>query len=107
MKHLLLGSLAAIPLVSSCSSPSNEPPVIDAASAVALAKKSWPKIYDKTRNPTFSQESTEKFEPYIAELNNGVWTVRASMPEGHSGEALETTIRQQDGTVSVKTVQVK
>jgi len=107
MKNLILASLVSVALLSSCSPPSNEGPVVDAASAVELAKKSWPRIYDKTRNPTFSKESTEKFEPYTGELKNGVWTVRAAVPEGYRGEVLETTIRQNDGTVSVKSVQVK
>jgi hypothetical protein len=59
MKHFMLTSLVSVALLSSCSSPSNEGPVVDAASAVEIAKKSWPRIYDKTRNPTFSKERRE------------------------------------------------
>lgn len=46
------------------------------------------------------------FEPYIAELKDGVWIVRVPIPDCYRGEALETTIRQHDGTVSVTVVQV-
>lgn len=107
MKCFVLAFLLALPLLSSCSPASKESPVVDADSAVAAAKKSWPRIYDKTRNSTFSKESTEKFEPYIAQLEDGVWIVRGTVPADYRGEVLETTIRQNDGTVSVKAVQIK
>ena len=107
MKHFVLASLLALPLLSSCSPASSESPVVDADSAIYAAKNSWPRIYDKTRSSAFSEESTQKFEPYTAELKDGVWIVRGTVPAGYRGEVLETTIRQSDGTVSVKAVQIK
>lgn len=98
--------LVALPLLASCSSPPNEGPLDDEKVAIALAKLSWQRIYEKTRSPAYSKESTGKFEPYTAELKDGLWTIRATIPEGYRGEALETLIRQQDWKVAVKVIQV-
>ena len=62
-------------------------------------KASWQSAYSK--------ENTAKLEPYTARLNDGVWPIRGTIPPGYRGDALETTVRQDDGNVAVTVVQVQ
>jgi hypothetical protein len=83
-------------------------PVLTSAEAVSRAKSAWKSIYEKNRQrAVYSEESTAKFEPYMATLKDGVWHVRGTVPRGYRGEILETTVRERDGSVSVTVVQIR
>lgn len=109
MKRALLAMVAALPIVFGCSSASDEKvPVTTPEAAVQKAKEAWASIHDKASWQTaYSSESTAKFEPYTATLEDGVWMVRGTIPPNYQGDVLETTVRQSDGSASVAVVQVK
>jgi len=98
----LLVTQAAI----SCPPQPGEAAVVNTAdTAVAIAKKSWESVHDKTGwNSVYEKSSTDKFEPYAATLEGEVWIVRGTIPEGFHGETLETRVCRSDGSVFVESV---
>jgi hypothetical protein len=109
MRIIPLAMMAALPIVFGCSSASNEKvPVTTSEAAIQKAKEAWVSIYDKASWQTaYRSESTAKFEPYTATLQDGVWLVRGTIPPNYQGDVLETTVQQSDGSASVTVVQVK
>lgn len=100
MKHFVVLALA---LLASACSPSNgsDGAVLTAEAAIAKAKESWSGVHRKTHDPTLSEESVKRFEPYTATLTDGVWTVRGTIPTDFHGGAPMATVRQADGLASV------
>lgn len=109
MRRVVLAMLCTLPFVFACSSASNEgAPVTSPKMAIMKAKQAWASIHDKASwQSAYSKENTTKLEPYTATLKDGVWLVRGTIPPGYKGEAIETTVRQSDGNVSVTVVQLK
>jgi hypothetical protein len=94
--------------LAACSSSASDGPVKTAEEAVARAKTAWASVGEKASwHAVYSKESTAKFEPYTATLENGVWVVRGTVPSGYQGEMLETRVRQSDGEASVEVVKAK
>jgi len=101
MKHLIT-MMSLILLASACApSQSGDAPISTAEAAIAKAKDSWAGVYQKTHDPTLSEESVKRFEPYTATLTDGVWTVRGTIPPDFHGAAPVATVRQADGLASV------
>jgi hypothetical protein len=95
-----------LPLLA-CSSASNDP-VTTPEVAVQRAKEAWASIHEKATWKTgYSEESTAKFEPYTATLEDGIWVVRGTIPSGYKGKILQTHVRQSDGAVTVTSVQIE
>jgi hypothetical protein len=88
-------------LASACSSSDGNDSVLTAEAAIAKAKESWAGVYQKTHDPTLSEEAVKRFEPYTATLIDGVWTVRGTVPTDFHGGAPVATVRQADGLASV------
>jgi hypothetical protein len=65
--------------------------VPDARTAIRIALAVWGPIYG---NHKIADEM-----PYIARLNNGVWTVEGSLPEGWRGGTAYIEINRADGKV--------
>ena len=108
MKMLLEAVVLAVVLPLLACSPPSANPVTAPGVAVEKAKEAWASIYEKaTWKTDYSEESTEKFEPYTATLEDGFWVVRGTVPSGYKGKILETKVRQSDGAVSVKSVQIE
>jgi hypothetical protein len=100
MKRFVVLSLAL--LANACSSSDgNDSAVLTAEAAIAKAKESWAGVYQKTHDPTLSEEAVKRFEPYTATLTDGVWTVRGTVPTDFHGGAPVATVRQADGLASV------
>jgi hypothetical protein len=100
MKHFVVLSLVL--LASACSSSNgSDGAVLTPEVAIAKAKESWSGVYRKTHDPTLSEESVKRFEPYTATLADGVWTIRGTMPADFHDGAPIATVRQADGLASV------
>ena len=106
MKPAVLAILV-LPIMFACSLASNDAPVTTADAAILSANQAWQSICDKTESLAYSKQNAAKFEPYTATLKDGVWHVRGTVMPGYHGEALETTVRQSDGSVSVTVVKVE
>ena len=65
--------------------------VPDEQTAIAIAVAVWIPIYGR--------QQIENEKPYKAKLNNGVWTVTGSLPEGFDGGTAVAEISQEDGRV--------
>jgi hypothetical protein len=75
--------------------------VATAAAAIAAAKVAWKSIYSKApQHSAFSPESITRGEPYVATLENGVWHVVGTLPNGTAGGTPEASICEVDGSVS-------
>jgi hypothetical protein len=109
MRRTVLAVLGVLPIIFACSSSSEDKTAVTTPeAAVEKAKQAWASIHEKASwQSAYSKESTVKFEPYAATLEDGVWVVRGTIPPGYQGEVLETTVRQSDGDVSVKVVRAK
>jgi hypothetical protein len=99
-RAMLAAVVASLSLVTSCSS-SRHTAVTTPEAAVAAAKNAWSGVYDKTQRPQYSSKETEKFEPYSATLDDGIWTVKGTIPLGFRGETLVTTVRAKDASATV------
>ena len=100
--------LGIVLLITACSSSASDGPVTTAEEAVTRARTAWKSVGEKASwHVAYRKESTAKFEPYTATLENGVWIVRRTVPSGYRGEVLETRVRQIDGQVSVEVAEVK
>jgi hypothetical protein len=64
-------------------------PTADTAIRIALAV--WEPIYGK--------DGIDRQAPYRAELNDGIWTVRGSLPPDHVGGVALAEIAKEDGRV--------
>ena len=105
---VLAVALLATPALAGCPTPvSGSVKVPTAEEAIAKARDAWGSIYDKTGHAIYSEESTAQFEPYTATLENGVWTVRGTIPAGYSGNTLVTTICQSDGAAHAQGVRIE
>jgi hypothetical protein len=108
MKHAVSALVASSLLAIACSSPSSRGPVATSVEAISRAKSAWKSIHEKKRQRSvYSDESTAKFGPYTATLEDGLWHVRGTILSDYRGEMLETTVRERDGSVSVTVVQIK
>jgi len=65
--------------------------VPDAETAIAIAVAVW--------NPIYGKEKILGEKPYRASLENGVWTVRGSLPRGRVGGVAEVDISKDDGRI--------
>ena len=63
----------------------------DEQTAITIAIAVWTPIYGKTQ--------IENEKPYKAKLNNGVWIVTGTLPEGYDGETAVAEISQEDGRI--------
>lgn len=63
----------------------------DEATAVRVAEAVFP--------PIFGHEEVNKYLPYHAHLNNGVWEVYGTLKEGSRGGTPQMTIQKKDGKV--------
>jgi len=87
--------------------PAAETPVNTPEAAIAAARRTWQELYEKGRwHAEFGPAAVARFEPYTASNHGGVWTVRGTIPRGYRGIALVTTVRQSDGSVQVREVDV-
>ena len=64
--------------------------VQDEETAKKIAEAVWLPIYGK---------GIEKEEPFVAVLNNGVWTVRGTLPKNYMGGVAEIQISKDDGKI--------
>lgn len=65
--------------------------VPDAVTAIRIAVAVW--------NPIYGKEQIASEAPFRAVLNDGVWTVEGSLPEGYKGGVAVAEISKLDGTV--------
>jgi hypothetical protein len=86
---VLIFALAA-QLVSQANLPKNGV-VPDEATAVAVAEVFFQHV--------FSRETIAKFQPYHAQLEEGVWTVYGTLKQGSRGGTPMLRIKKQDGQV--------
>lgn len=86
---------------------SGDGPVLTAESAITTAKQAWQSIHDKTSSPLYDPKETTRFEPYTATLEDGVWTVKGTIPPRYHGTTLVTTVRKDTGAVSVTSVEIR
>ena len=109
VKSFLLALVAVIPVVFACSPASNSAPAVTTPEqAITSARQAWKSIHEKASwHAVYSEESTSRFEPYAAVLEDGIWVVRGTIAPGYRGETVESTVRQSDGSVSVKVVVVE
>jgi hypothetical protein len=49
--------------------------------------------------PIYSKEQIESEKPYTAKLNNGIWFVTGSLPNGWNGGVAEAEISKDDGKI--------
>ena len=64
-------------------------PTADVAIAIAVAV--W--------GPIYGARTIAREEPYVAILQNGIWTVRGSLPRGAIGGVAEARISAVDGRI--------
>ncbi len=64
--------------------------VPNAQTAIKIAEAVWLPIYGK-------RIYDEK--PFYTNLENGIWTVKGSLPKGHIGGAAEIDISKKDGKI--------
>ena len=62
-----------------------------AAAAIAIAVRLW--------SPIYGEAHIAREKPYRVTLNDGVWTVMGSVPQGAVGGAAVLKIRKSDGKV--------
>jgi predicted small lipoprotein YifL len=86
---------------------SGDGPVLTPEAAITTAKQAWQSIHDKHPLPQYDQKETSRFEPYTATLQDGVWTVKGTIPPEYHGTALVTTVRKDTGAVSVTAIEIK
>jgi hypothetical protein len=87
----------------SCPAPAVGKPVAvtSPAAAIAAAKEAWKSIFSKApQHSEYSAENVAKAEPYVAKLENGVWHVFGTLPEGLRGGTPEASVCEVDGSVS-------
>jgi hypothetical protein len=65
--------------------------VPDEQTAISIAVAVWTPIYGK--------DKIENEKPFKAQLKNGVWTVRGSLPENFDGGVAEADISKDDGRI--------
>lgn len=65
--------------------------VADEQTAISIAVAVWIPIYGR--------EQIESEKPYKATLQNGVWTVSGSLPEGYDGGTAVAEISQDSGGI--------
>ena len=65
--------------------------VPDAATAIAIAVAVW--------NPIYGKEHIEREKPFVARLEDGVWTVGGSLTKGMPGAVAEAEIAKDDGRI--------
>lgn len=65
--------------------------VPDERTAIRIAKAVW--------IPLYGQEMIEAQKPYRATLENNIWTVKGSLPQGWRGGVATAKISKTDGTV--------
>jgi hypothetical protein len=70
--------------------------------ALAKAHSSWAAVFAQRADETFSPGSLQRFWPYTATLENGVWTVRGTVPADFHGSTPEARIRAADGVTTVQ-----
>jgi hypothetical protein len=87
-------------LEASCRSASSA--IATPGEAIIAARGAWAQFYEKTHMPAFSEQNWASLEPYSATLENGVWTVRGTIPADYTGERYLTTVRASDGAVAVR-----
>jgi hypothetical protein len=108
LRSLLSVMLLAVPFVFGCSETSGSSAVHTATEAISRAKLAWRQTYEKAPwHEVYSPDSTARFEPYSATLVNDVWIVKRTIPAGYTGEVIESTVRQSDGSVSLNVVILK
>lgn len=102
-------ALLALVVAASACPPDRNAFVETPEEAIALARGGWRSTDEKRQRVTdvYGEASTSRFEPYTAVKRDGVWLVRGTIPESYRGEALETEVREQDGTVSIRVVRIE
>ena len=107
-KFAVVAFLALAPLIVGCPSGAREGPVLTPTDAVARARIAWQGIAEKKgASSVYGEESTARFEPYTATVDNDVWIVRGTVPAGYRGQTLETRVAKTDGQVSVYAKEVQ
>jgi len=95
MKCLRLASIVLLVTWASAATRSNPFPsagiVPDEVTAVRVAVA--------ILEPIFGSEEVKKFEPYHAQLRNGIWTVYGTLKRGSMGGTPQLTIQKKDGRV--------
>ena len=105
-RALLTTAVALVGLAASCRSPDSAP-ITTPEAAIAVAKSGWVGTYDKTHYELYSKKETARFEPYTATLNDGIWTVKGTIPPGYHGYTLVTSVRAADGSASSTSLEFK
>src|SRR5262245_12513240 len=65
--------------------------VPDAATAIKIAEAVW--------TPIYRQETLKNEKPFTAQLVNGVWIVRGTLPEGWKGGTAYAEISKETGSI--------
>ena len=100
--RLLTGCVITAVLALAACSDYTGGPVKSRNDAIAAARIGWASVQVKaSRREIYSKETRAKFEPYTAELQDGVWTVKGTIPSDYKGTVLVTQVRASDGSVSI------
>jgi hypothetical protein len=106
MKKLRVAPLLLVLLFGACARPAAPPErVIHEERALAKANAAWSSVFTKTAEATYSAGNVQRFAPYSATLENGVWHVRTTAPADIHGRAPVADIRADDGDTSVHGVE--
>jgi hypothetical protein len=57
------------------------------------------KIAEAVLPPIFGKEEVARYEPYHAQLKDGVWTVYGTLKPGSRGGTPQMTVQKKDGKV--------
>ena len=75
--------------------------------ALAKAHAAWASVFVERADETFSPANIQRFSPYTATLESGVWIVRGTVPADYQGSVPEARIRASDGETRVQTIERK
>jgi hypothetical protein len=75
--------------------------VVHEERALAKANAAWAALYTKRGEETFSPRNIQRFAPYTATLENGVWVVRGTLPSGLHEPMPSARVRAVDGVTTV------
>jgi hypothetical protein len=73
--------------------------------ALAKAHAAWASLFVQRADETFSPGNIQRFAPYQATLEDGVWIVRGTIPADFHGSMPEARIRADDGETRVRSIE--
>lgn len=97
--------IVSLLLLAACTRAPAPEPVVHEERALAKANAAWADLHTRRADEAYSPANIQRFAPYTATLENGVWVVRGTARAGVHGRMPGARVRADDGVTTVEAVE--